>query len=122
MWQLCGTASPNQDYNHAGGTLVASGEGNSVGRLLVSASGMLKVASDGTIAFADSSAVSWNIPSNGKLQIDADLAAGAVRFGETANALAPQQLLRMRHGKARVKLDANGFLRDHFPGIIMSFQ
>ena len=122
VWQLCGTASPNQDYNLAGGTLVASGEGNSVGRLLVSASGMLKVASDGTIAFADSSAVSWNIPSNGKLQIDADLAAGAVRFGETANALAPQQLLRMRHGKARVKLDANGYLRDHSPGFMISFQ
>ena len=122
-WLMCGTDSANQGYVLSGGTLaIAAGTDNTVGRLWVNSSGTLKVAAGGSVAFADSSAVDWAIPNGKKYQIDADLSNGAVRFGTTENALTKQQLARMRHGSMRVKLDANGYLRDHVMGLIISIQ
>ncbi|MBR3220996.1 MAG: hypothetical protein IKF72_02090 [Kiritimatiellae bacterium] len=48
--------------------------------------------------------------------------SGAVRFGTTENALTKLQLERLRHGKVRVKLDANGYLHDAIMGMCISFR
>lgn len=122
-WLMCGTDSSNQGYSISGGTLaVAAGTANTAGRLWVNSSGTLKVAAGGSVAFADSSAADWAIPNGEKYQIDADLSNGAVRFGTTGNALTKQQLVHLRHGKMRVKLDANGYLRDNVMGLTISIQ
>lgn len=116
-WLMCGTESANQGYALSGGTLaIAAGTVNTAGRLWVNSSGTLKVADGGSVAFEDSSSADWAIPDGAKCQIDADLSKGAVRFGTTGNALTQQQLARLRHGKVRVKLDANGYLRDNIKG------
>ena len=83
---------------------------------------MLKVAAGGSVAFADSSAADWAIPDGEKCQIDADLGNGAIRFGTTENALTKRQLARLRHGTARVKLDANGYLRDDIRGMTLTIR
>ena len=122
-WLLCGTESANQGYVLSGGTLaIAAGTVNSAGRLWVNSSGTLKVAIDGSVAFEDSSAADWAIPDGAKCQIDADLSNGAVRFGRNANALTQRQLARLRHGTARVKLDANGYLRDYIKGTSLAIR
>ena len=110
-WLMCGTASPNQAYNLAGGTLAAATDtDNSAGRLIVNGDGMIKVADGASLSFADSSTASWL--ASGKVQIDADLTADTLRFGTSSTALTSQQLKCMRHGDFRVKLDAAGYLRD----------
>ena len=122
-WLMCGTESANQGYVLSGGTLaIAAGTVNTAGRLWVDSSGMLKVAAGGSVAFADSSAADWAIPVGEKYQIDADLGNGAIRFGTTENALTKRQLARLRHGTARVKLDANGYLRDDIRGTTFTIR
>jgi len=120
-WLLCGTASPNQAYNLAGGTLAAGADtDNSVGGLVVSDNGAIKVAADASLAFADSASIAWT--GSETVQIDADLTADAVRFGSSANALTLQQLKRMRHGDLKVKLDASGYLRDRIDGTCITIR
>jgi hypothetical protein len=122
-WLMCGTESANQGYVLSGGTLaIAAGTVNTTGRLWVDSSGMLKVAAGGSVAFADSSAADWAIPVGEKYQIDADLGTGAIRFGTTENALTKRQLARLRHGTARVKLDANVYLRDDIRGTTFTIR
>ena len=114
-WLLCGTASPSQAYNLAGGTLATEADSdNSVGGLVVSDSGAIKVAAAASLTFADSAAITWT--GAGTVQVDADLTADAVRFGSSADALTSQQLKRLRHGELKVKLDAAGYLRDRIDG------
>ena len=114
-WLMCGTASPNQAYDLAGGTLAtATDTDNSAGRLIVNGDGMIKVADGASLSFADSSTASWL--ASGKVQIDADLTADTLRFGTSSTALTSQQLKCMRHGDFRVKLDAAGYLRDRIDG------
>ena len=116
-WLMCGTESVNQGYALSGGTLaIAAGTVNTAGRLWVNSSGTLKVADGGSVAFEDSSSADWAIPDGAKCQIDADLSNGAIRFGRNGNALTQRQLARLRHGIVRVKLDANGYLRDYIKG------
>ena len=120
-WLLCGTASPNQAYNLAGGTLAAETDtDNTVGGLVVSSNGVIKVAADASLAFADSALIAWT--GSGTVQVDADLTAEAVRFGSSASALTSQQLKRMRHGELKVKLDAGGYLRDRIDGTCITIR
>ena len=120
-WLLCGTASPNQAYNLAGGTLAAETDtDNTAGSLVVSSNGVIKVAADASLAFADSASIAWT--GAGTVQVDADLTAEAVRFGSSASALTSQQLKRMRHGDLKVKLDANGYLRVRIDGTCITIR
>jgi len=120
-WLMCGTASPNQAYNLAGGTLAAETDtDNTAGSLVVSSNGVIKVAADASLAFADSASIAWT--GSETVQVDADLTADAVRFGSSANALTSQQLKRMRHGDLKVKLDAGGYLRDRIDGTCITIR
>jgi hypothetical protein len=93
-----------------GGSLASlAGTVNSLGALSVSASGSIVVGDGAKIAFADSSAESWN--SGAKVDVVADLAADAVRFGTDASALDRSQIGRLRCCGNRCFLDENGFLR-----------
>lgn len=115
-WLLTGSATASQDYVLAGGTLgTADGAAVSVGRLVVGGTGKIKVGGCSTLAFADSSSVPWT--GFGRVDIDADLEHGAVRFGTSASALTAAQLARLRVNGHHVLLDEDGYARENVTGM-----
>ena len=111
--------SPNQDYTIAGGALEADGGADiAVGRLVVAAAGRLKVSAGAKLKFADSSSAEWPI-ADGRVEVEADLAAGAVRFGTSTSALTSAQLRRLKYNGHSTVLDENGYLRENNAGFFL---
>jgi hypothetical protein len=118
-WRLQGASSPNQDYTIAGGALEADGGADiAVGRLVVAAAGRLKVSAGAKLKFADSSSAEWPI-ADGRVEVEADLADGAVRFGTSASALTSAQLRRLKYNGHSTVLDENGYLRENNAGFFL---
>lgn len=121
-WLMDGSVSSGQAYCMDGGDLAAAaGTENAAGALKVSKNGVLKVGADGKLTFADSSSIAW--ADGVRVTVDADLAAGAVRFGTSDAGLTKSQLSKMRYCSRRVYLDAQGYLRDAGVfGTVISFR
>ncbi|MBQ3290331.1 MAG: hypothetical protein IJH50_13100 [Kiritimatiellae bacterium] len=119
------SSSTTAGFKLAGGNLAVSAGvacTTGVGPLTVAAAGTLKVATGASIAFADSSATEWTLPTGSRLVIDADLGNGstAVRFGTSANGLTEEQIRRIRTTNgARVTIDASGYLHSYVPGVML---
>ena len=115
------SSSATAGFKLAGGNLAISDAVacTDVGPLTVAAAGTLKVGTGASIAFADSSAAEWTLPTGSHLIIDADLDkdSTAVRFGANANGLSHAQLSRIRTTDgARVAMDASGYLHENYIG------
>ena len=116
------SSSATAGFKLAGGNLAVSAGvacTTGVGPLTVAAAGTLKVASGASIAFADSSAAEWTLPTGAHLIIDADLdkSSTAVRFGTDASGLSRTQLSRIRTvDGVRVAIDASGYLHENYIG------
>lgn len=117
-WLLTGNESSAQSYTLKGGTLgTADGTTNVVGPLNVEGAGTIRTGDCSTLTFADSSSVAWT--GTGRIDIDADLEHGAVRFGTSASALTPAQLARLRTNGHHVLLDENGYARENVTGMVI---
>ena len=97
--------------NLKGGALDAGGFENSFGVLTVSSDSAIALDDGVALAFADSSAAEWT----GSLTVNgpwAELSAGKVRFGSSAQALTAEQLRSIRYNgvKCRATLDESGYL------------
>lgn len=121
-WLMHSSVSPDQPYSMNGGNLsAAAGTENSAGVLAVEKSGVLSVGPGGRISFADSSSAVW--ADGARVTVEGDLASGAIRFGESSSALAPEQLAKMRYNGHRVSLDEGGYLRDAgVPGMVITVK
>ena len=119
------SSSAAAGFKLAGGNLAVSAGvacTTGVGPLTVAAAGTLEVAPGASIAFADSSAAEWTLPTGSRLLIDADLGSSstAVRFGTSANGLTEEQIRRVRTTNgARVTIDASGYLHSYVPGVML---
>ncbi len=102
---MCGSQNITLD----GGSLVLEkGTSDSVGVLKVSSNSSLVVPAGSSVAFADSSAVSWG--ENAVLNVNSDGETGAIRFGTDRNGLSAQQLSHIRLNGRRAVVDETGFL------------
>ena len=109
----------NADINLtlAGGMLDAGASTNAVGALSVISNSTLAVSAGAELSFAKSSAVDWG---GYRLTITGEAAAHTLRFGTDATGLSPDQQKAIRWNGSRAKLDANGYLYPHVPGIVIS--
>ena len=96
-------------------TLDAATFTNSVGTLDVTSTSVINLSAGGTLAFADSSAVSWT---GGTLTITGTYVSGSsLRFGTTGSGLTPAQLaLISKPGGGAVALNSSGYLVDAVAG------
>ena len=93
-----------------GGTLDAQTFANSVGPLAVTGTATINLGSGATLAFADSSAVSW---AGGTLNITGTLGATSLRFGTSSSGLTVTQLAQISvngSGAGTCSLDSSGYL------------
>jgi hypothetical protein len=94
-----------------GGTLaLADSTTNSFAALKLSQSSAIRLGENANLSFADTSAESW--PDGVRLAITVpDLLNFAIRFGDSASALTPAQISRIRLNRMSVVLDESGYLR-----------
>ena len=121
------SSSATACFKLAGGNLAISDAVacTGVGPLTVAAAGTLKVGTGASIAFADSSAAEWTLPTGSRFVIDADLSVNSVRFGTTSDGLTKDQLKSIRMAgepRARAVLDASGYLHSYIPGLIIAIH
>ena len=122
------SSSATAGFKLAGGNLAVSAGvacTTGVGPLTVAAAGTLKVGTGASIAFADSSAAEWTMPTGSRLIIDADLGprSTAVRFGTNANGLSSEQIRRIRTvDDKHVAITAEGYLYSYEPGFVLIFR
>ncbi|MBR3221503.1 MAG: hypothetical protein IKF72_04655 [Kiritimatiellae bacterium] len=110
----------NADINLtlAGGTLDTGASTNAVGTLAVISNSTLAVSAGAELSFGNSSALDWG---TNRLTINgAAAAAHTLRFGTDGNGLTERQQKAIRWNGKRVKLDANGYLYQYVPGMIIS--
>ena len=81
---------------------------NTAGTLSVTGPATINFGVGGTVAFADSSAVSWT---NGTLSLTGDFISGkSLRFGSSSSGLTSNQLAQISGAYISCALDANGYL------------
>ena len=109
----------NADINLtlAGGEFDAGCYTNAVGALSVISNSTLAVSAGAELSFGNSSALDWG---GNHLVITGAAAAHTLRFGTDANGLTAAQVKRIRWNGSRAKLDANGYLYPHVPGLVIS--
>ena len=94
-----------------GGTLaLADSTTNSFAALKLSQSSAIQLGENANLSFADTSAESWSDGVRLAITVP-DLLNFAIRFGDSASALTPAQISRIRLNRMSVVLDESGYLR-----------
>lgn len=103
----------------SGATLVSGSGSNAFDTLdLLSDSVLAMGDGTGSLSFADCSGMAWS----GKLSITGKLNASTLRFGTDGNSLTPAQLATITCRGFSVRLDAQGYLLQNSPGILISVR
>ena len=90
---------------------------NATGALTFSGNAAISLES-GSLAFADSSGVSWTPGATLAITGDDKLPTRSLRFGSSENGLTAAQLRQVTYNDERVSLDSSGYLR-HRRGLML---
>ena len=94
----------------AGGTVTCGSTTNTTGVLTLSGDAAINL-EGGSLAFADSSGVSWTPGATLAITGDDKLPTRSLRFGSSENGLTAAQLRQVTYNGERVSLDSSGYLR-----------
>ena len=116
-----GCLNADQPVSLEGGSLsFASGTTNVLGALTVAADSKIEVSEGAVVRFGDSSAQAW--AAGRRLNIVGDPDACEIRFGDSNQALTPEQMLLIRWNEHGCTLDEDGRLRRIPGGLFLLFH